>query len=114
MRYFVRCQRDGLNAIDLDRTFARAGEAHNGAQRGGAASTVAPQQRHHFAFVNAEIDAVQNVRFAVPGVQVFNVQEFLGHQWAPCKAVSTVPIYASITNGLLDTCLLYTSPSPRD
>ena len=49
---------------------ALAGEAEDRAQRGGAAGAVAAEQRHDFAAVHDEVDAVQDVRLAVEGVQV--------------------------------------------
>ena len=39
------------------------------AQRGRAAGAVASEQRHHFAVVDLEVHAVQDVRLAVPGLQ---------------------------------------------
>ena len=53
-----------------------ADQAQDGAQRGGAPGAVAAEQRHHLAAVHREVDAVQDVRLAVPGVQVFQAQQF--------------------------------------
>jgi hypothetical protein len=44
-------------------------------QRGRAAGAVAAQQRDHLAAVHREVDAVQDVRLAVPGVQVGQAQQ---------------------------------------
>ena len=44
---------------------------------------VAAKQRHHLAFPHLEIDAVQDVAFAVPGVQIAYLEHpALRH--APC------------------------------
>ncbi len=50
---------------------ARAGQAHDGAQRRGAAGAIAAQQRDDFALGDRQIDVMQDVRFAIPGVQRF-------------------------------------------
>ncbi len=42
--------------------------------QGGFAGTVAPQQRQGFAFVEGQVDAVQNHSLTVTGTQIFNAQ----------------------------------------
>ena len=68
----VRRQMNRFLAADFDRAFACAGQAHQRAQRGGAARAVAAQQRDHFAFMHAQVHAVQDMRLAIPGMQIFN------------------------------------------
>ena len=75
----MRGQFDGLFAVDPDGALAGVRQAHDGAHGGGAASAVAAQQRDHFTLVHGEIHAVQDVRLAVPGVEVFDLEKFLGH-----------------------------------
>ena len=77
----VRRQADRLAAVDHDRAGALAGQAQDRAQRRGAPGAVAPEQRHHFAAVHPEIDAVQDVRLAVAGVQV--LERRFGDQRSP-------------------------------
>jgi hypothetical protein len=91
-RHLVGRQLDRLLALDPDRTGPRAGQADDGAQGGGAAGAVAPEQADHLAFMNGQVDAVQDVGFAVPRVQVLDAQELIRHQCAPCRAVSVVPM----------------------
>src|SRR5471030_1437329 len=86
----MRRQTDRFNAIDLDRALARACQAHDAAQR------------HHLARLHRQIDVVQNMRFAIPGVQMGDFQR-RGHHCAPSSAAASVPIYASITCALADT-----------
>ena len=89
----VRRQRDRLGAVDHDRAGAPADQAHDGLQRGGAAGAVAAQQRDHLAAVHREVDAVQDVRLAVPGVQVGQAQELDALMpWAPCSSASALPM----------------------
>ena len=52
------------NTIEPSR---RGMHAHDRLQRRRLAGTVAPEQRHHFAGRHVEVDAVQDLRFAVPG-----------------------------------------------
>ncbi|MNV46478.1 hypothetical protein D3C71_1383110 [compost metagenome] len=78
--------------LDLDRTAAAAHQAQDGFQRRAAARAVAAQQRHAFAGLHVQVDAVQDVRFAVPGVQVADFQHVRGgaghgfiHLRLPCR-----------------------------
>jgi hypothetical protein len=65
-------------AVELHRTGALADDAHHRLQRGGLAGAVAAEQRDHLAFVHVEIHAVQDVRFAVPGLQILHRQHLRG------------------------------------
>ena len=51
---------------------AFADDAHDRFQRRRLAGAVAPEQRDDLARPHVEVDAVQDVRFAVPGLQVPN------------------------------------------
>ena len=46
-------------------------------QRRRLAGAVAAQQRHHLALADGETHAVENVRFAVPGVEILDAQQLL-------------------------------------
>ncbi|MDT4857969.1 hypothetical protein FQZ97_924150 [compost metagenome] len=91
VRDAVRRHRDGLDAVDLDAALAGAGESHHGAHRRRAARAIAAQQRDDFARLHDHVDAVQHVRFAVPGLQALDF-ECSGHQCAPCISPSVVPM----------------------
>ena len=78
LRDAVRRQVHRLRAVDHDRAGAPAHQAHDRLQRGGAAGAVAAQQRDDLALVHRQVDAVQDVRFAVPGVHVGQAQHFGG------------------------------------
>jgi hypothetical protein len=88
----VRRQADRLGALDLDRAGARADQAHDRAQRAGAAGAVAAEQGHDLAFVDVEVDAVQHVRFAVPALHARDLEEALRHQCAPTSSVWALPM----------------------
>ena len=53
----------------------RADDAHDRFERRRLAGAVAAEQGHDLARVNLEVDAVQDVRFAVPGVQVLDAEQ---------------------------------------
>ena len=74
----VRGQIDRLGAIEEHRTFALADDAHDRLQRRGLAGAVAAEQGDDLARGDVEVDAVQDVRFAVPGVQVADRQQRAG------------------------------------
>ena len=61
-------QPDGLFPLEFRRALALGDDAHDGFQRRRLARAVAPEQGYDFAGTNVEIDAMQNVRFAVPGL----------------------------------------------
>ena len=50
-------------------------DAHDGLERGGLARPVAPEQRHDLARPHVEVDPVEHVGLAVPGVQVAHLQQ---------------------------------------
>ena len=65
---------DGLARVDPDRAGAPANQAQDRLERGAAARAVASEQAHHFARVDRQVDAVQNMRLAVEGVQARHLQ----------------------------------------
>ena len=102
---------NGFLAADANRSLTLSGQSHDGAQRGGAPGAVATEQRDDFAASNRQIHAMQDVRFAVPGLKAFDFQcGHIGalatlatliaaavihsrpHPWAPCSSPSAVPI----------------------
>jgi len=70
-----------------DRALARAHQAHDGAQRGGTARTIAAEQRDDLAAVHGQVDTMQDVRFAVPGVQVLDLERGRAHAVFSCVRV---------------------------
>jgi hypothetical protein len=56
--------------IEADRAGALADDPHDRFQRRGLAGAVAAEQRDHLAGIHIEIDAVKDVGFAVPGLEV--------------------------------------------
>ena len=89
---------DRLAAVDLDRAFARVGQSQDRAQSRRTARAVAAEQGYDFAMVHEKIDAMQDVRLAVPGLQAGDFQ-----RWLVRHEDAAVPIYASITCGSFDT-----------
>ena len=63
---------DQLAALETHRAGAVADDAHDRFQGRGLAGAVAAEQRDHFALPHVEDRAVQDVRFAVPGLQVLD------------------------------------------
>src|ERR1700689_1892141 len=100
---FVRWQADRLAAVDPHRPAAMADETEQRLEGGGSSGPVATQKSHNFTAIHIEIDAVQDVRLTVEGMQPSHPQHFVHHPWAPCSSASAVPMYASITSGFLDT-----------
>ncbi len=78
MRDLVGRQADRFDTMDLDRTLAHTGQAHDGAQRRGAPGTIAAQQRDDFTRLHYEIDVMQDMRLAIPCLQVGDFQS--GHR----------------------------------
>jgi hypothetical protein len=58
--------------VEADRAGALADDPHDRFQRRGLAGAVATQQRDHFAGIHIEVDAVKDVGFAVPGLQILD------------------------------------------
>ncbi len=65
---------DELLAVEHDRTHSLADDAHDRLQRRRLAGSVSSEQRHDLALPHVEIDAVQNVRFVVPGLQALDAE----------------------------------------
>ena len=65
-----------FGAVYHDGTGAATDQPENGFERGGSACTVSAQKRHHLALVHMQVDAVQDVRFAVPGMHVGEPKQF--------------------------------------
>ncbi len=74
-------------AIKRDRAGALADNAHDGAQRRGFADAVAAQKRDGFTGPDIEIDAVQRMAFAIPGIKPAHGKQGLAsiHVRFPCK-----------------------------
>ena len=68
----VRRGADDFLIVEADRTGALADDSHHRFQRRGLAGAVAAEQRDHLAGIHVEIDAMKDVGFAVPGLQVGN------------------------------------------
>ena len=70
-----------------------------------------PSRRHHLAAAHVEVDAVQDMRLAVPGVQVADLEgsglrghvSFAVQCPLPASSPSVVPMYASRTAAFPDT-----------
>ena len=99
----VRRQRDRLAAVDHHRPRAPADQAEQRFKRSCAAGAIAAEQRDDLAAVYVEIDAMQNVRLAVEGVQVRHSQQLRRHQGGLPSPASGEPMYASITSGSRET-----------
>src|SRR5437870_5863027 len=84
-RNAVRGQGHELVPVEADRALSPRHHAHDGFERGGLAGAVAPEQRHHLPRPHLEADAVQDVRLAIPGVEVPHLeQRALRHGRSPC------------------------------
>src|SRR3981081_24441 len=68
-------QADEFLALVAHRPGALADDAHDRFQRRGLAGAVATEQRHHLAWKNLERGAVQDMGFAVPGLQLFDREQ---------------------------------------
>src|SRR6185312_14743192 len=64
------CAGDQFAASETHGARALADNAHDRLQRRGLAGAVAAEQCHHLARLHIEADAMQHVRFPVPGLQV--------------------------------------------
>src|SRR5690554_6273895 len=92
--------------------------AHDRLEGGAAPGPVATQQRHQLAAAHLHIDAMQDMRFAIEGMQIPNAQHLgarviaiigmcrlldnLAHA-LPSSAAASLPIYASRTCGSAET-----------
>ncbi len=71
----VRGQGHELVPVEADRALSPRHHAHDGFERGGLAGAVAPEQCHHLPRPHLEADAVQDVRLAIPGVEVPDLEQ---------------------------------------
>src|SRR5581483_3776866 len=71
----IRREPDRLDAFERDRARAPRDDAHDRFERRRLADAVAAEQRHDLARAHLEIDAVQDVGFAVPGVEALHLEE---------------------------------------
>ena len=76
---------DQFLALKAHRAGAAVDHAHDGLQRRGLADAVAAKERDHFAGLNIEGDAMQDVRLAVPGLQIVDRKErtVFRHRYQP-------------------------------
>src|SRR6266702_4665583 len=86
----VRGAADELAVLEPHRALTLADDAHDGFERGGLAGAVAAQQRHHFAREHLERRPVQDVGFAVPGLQCVDREQrrrglAVKHGRPPCR-----------------------------
>ncbi len=65
---------EGLVAVDHDRAGAPADHVHDRLEGGAAPGAVAAEQGHQLATLHVEVDAVEDMRLAVEGVQVADPQ----------------------------------------
>src|SRR6185369_10538881 len=72
-----------LDSPETDGARALPDHAHDRLERRGLAGAVAPEQRYHLALAHLEVDAVQDMRLSVPGVEAFDSQEDLSHVRPP-------------------------------
>jgi hypothetical protein len=59
----------------VDMPFAQAGQSQNGVDHGGFSHTVATDQRHPFARIHLQVQAVQDVRRTVVSMDIFQIQQ---------------------------------------
>ena len=93
-------------AVELRRSVALADDAHDRLQRRRLARAVAAEQRDDLARAHVEIDAVQDVRFAVPGLQALDVEHRRSRGAARAEAASAIPDphdRPACTSGFSDT-----------
>jgi hypothetical protein len=80
---------DDFGAVDLDGAGAFADQPQNRLERGRASGPVAAKQGNHLAFPQSQIEAMENVGFAVPGVKILDFEHFRAlirlHRWFPCR-----------------------------
>ncbi len=73
-RDLARLHSDDLGALEPDRALTLAQNAHDRQQGRGLSRAIAAQKRHHLAFGHVEFDAVQNVAFAIPAIEIAHRQ----------------------------------------
>ena len=80
----VRAHANRLGALKLHRALALTHQADDAFHRGGFAGAVAAQQGYDLALVHVEIDAMQDMAFAVPCVKApYLEHRFIRHRWFP-------------------------------
>src|SRR5204863_692457 len=70
----VRLAAREIEALELDRTAAPTGQAHDRAQRCGLADAVPAQEGGAFSGLHLQIHALQNVEFADVDMHIFEVK----------------------------------------
>src|SRR5690606_20826393 len=93
------------------RSAGRLDDAEDRLQRGGLSRGVASEETHHLAFVDDEVDVLQDVGGSVVGVNTLEFENrrssVVAHAF--CSSVVVVrssagrPRYASMTSSLVDT-----------
>src|SRR5690606_39889757 len=98
-------------AVDVDGSAGRLDDAQDGLERGGLAGGVASQEADHLAFVDDEVDVLQDVGGSVVGGDALELENrrpsVVDHAF--CSSVVDLrcsagrPRYASMTSSLVDT-----------
>src|SRR5712691_8766921 len=82
----VRGEGHELVPVEADGALSPRHHAHDGLERGGLARPVASEQRHHLPRPHLEADAAQDVRLAIPGIEVPDLEQgALRHGRSPYK-----------------------------
>jgi len=68
---------DQLGALEAHGAAAAFDDAHDGLERRRLADAVAAEKGHYFTRQHVEGDAVQHVRFAVPGLEILDREQWL-------------------------------------
>ena len=92
---FVSRQSDRFLAINLYRTLTTSGQTHDGAHGSGTPGAIASQDSDDLTGMYFQIHFVQDMRFAIPGLQVLDFQcanWLLAHAWAPSSSALLLPI----------------------
>ena len=80
---------DHLPAVEHDRSGTPAGQTEYRPQGGGPSGTVAAEQRDALPALDREVHAMQDVRFAVKGVQVGHAEVFRVRHQCPAGDASS-------------------------
>src|SRR5437588_4519336 len=78
-RHLVGSKNDRLDVAEPDRAQATRHDPHDRLERRRLAGAVAAEKRDHLALRHLKLHAVQDVRFAVPGVEAAHLQERFSH-----------------------------------
>ena len=79
----MRSEPGDVLAGEADAPAPRADDAHDREQRRGLARAVPADQRDHLALAHRERDALQDVRLAVVGVEILDLEEHHQERAAP-------------------------------